>query len=111
MKIAVVTGATSGIGKETVKGLLAAQYQVIMVCRNEEKTKAVHQELLNQYPGSSLQYVLADLSDMSQIINVAEQITDLVDKIDLLINNAGVMLSEKQTTVDGFEQTIAVNYL
>ncbi len=110
MKIAVITGVTSGIGKETLRGVLAAQYQVIMVGRNELKSKATQQEMMVQFPNATLQYVLADLSDMEQVKTAAEQITAMVDKVDLLINNAGVMFSDRQLTVDGFEQTLAVNH-
>jgi len=110
VKIALITGANSGIGKETTRALLASNYQVLMVCRNEQRAKPVYQEFIQQFPHAKLSYVLADLSDMSQIRRAAEMITDQVEKIDLLINNAGVMLTQRKETVDGFEQTFAVNH-
>ena len=109
-KIAVVTGATSGIGTETVAGLLAAGHHVIIVCRDSQKSNALVQRLSQQYPLAPIRVVLADLAQMTQVVEAAEKIKKSVDRIDVLINNAGVMLPTRRVTSDGFEQTFAVNH-
>ena len=111
MKRVVLTGANAGIGKETARGLLNAGCELIMVCRNEEKAQSVQQELRTEFPEATLSYVLADLSEMTQVQAAANTIASQTDSIDILINNAGVMLPDRRTTVDGFEQTFAVNHL
>ena len=109
-KVAVVTGATSGIGTETVEGLLIAGHQVIIVCRNSHKANALVQRFTPQYPQNPIQVVLADLAQMEQVVRAAEKIKAIVDKVDVLINNAGVILPDRMITIDGFEQTFAVNH-
>ena len=109
-KIAVITGATSGIGTETAEGMLAAGCNVVLVCRNAQKADDLRKQFVQRHPSASVQVVLADLSQMTQVNRAAEEVKATVDKIDVLINNAGVMLPHRTQTVDGFEQTFAVNH-
>ena len=110
MTVAVVTGANSGIGKETCRALLEAGWHVFMVCRNPSKAQHAREELLQRVPSARISLVLADLSSMKEVRRAAAEIMDQTDRLDLLVNNAGAMISDHRLTVDGFEMTFAVNH-
>lgn len=95
MKNAIVTGANGGMGTEIAKELEGAGYNVIKVC--------LHKTDDSQYQ--------CDLSEMKNIVALVEQLKIDVNSVDLLMNNAGTMCTHFQQTEEGFERTIAVNYL
>lgn len=99
----VVTGADSGIGFETAKRLAGAGAHVVLACRNREKAD----DAASRIPGST-EVLLLDTSSLDAVRAFAEAAPD---RIDVLINNAGVMAASETRTVDGFELQLATNYL
>ncbi|MDD4002638.1 MAG: SDR family NAD(P)-dependent oxidoreductase [Clostridia bacterium] len=112
--IAVITGATDGIGLEAAKGLLKEGFFVIGTGRNIDKTKMVEESLKKSY-GENVKYFIADLSLMKNARQLYKDITAYIEQsrgsLTLLINNAGCYVSKKTITEEGFEKTEAVNYL
>lgn len=109
-KIILVTGATDGVGKASVKALVDQGHKVIIHGRNEVKAKVVIEELKAQSAKADLEYIIADLLSFKAIRSMAEEFTKRFDHLDVLINNAGaVFSSERLLTVDGEEQTFQLN--
>ncbi|WKY09424.1 hypothetical protein Q1695_002078 [Nippostrongylus brasiliensis] len=111
--VAVVTGANSGIGLETVRGLNLAKAKVYMLCRSEERGAEAKIKLAQMgCDATRLIVVKCDLADFSSVRECAKEILKDEDKIDILINNAGVMFYPKyEKTVDGHEVTWQSNHL
>jgi dehydrogenase/reductase SDR family protein 12 len=107
-RVALVTGATSGLGQATATGLARLGATTIVVGRNPTKTAAVCAEIRDKTGNSAVREEIADLSLMSQIRALAER---LEAPIHLLVNNAGVLLPEREETDEGFERTFATNLL
>lgn len=110
-KTYIVTGATSGIGKETARGLLKTGGKVLIIARNEKKANETAKELIADTGNSKLDILLADLSLMGDVRDIAKKIIDKYPKIDVLINNAGVTYYKRTLTKEGLETTFAVNHL
>lgn len=108
----VVTGATSGIGKELARGLVDRGALVTLVARNPAKADATADELAKA-PGAADQpdVVIADLGDLASVRKAARELDNRYDRIDTLVNNAGVHLPVAQTSVDGFDLMMATNHL
>ncbi|WP_439136322.1 SDR family NAD(P)-dependent oxidoreductase [Pseudomaricurvus sp.] len=109
-KVAVVTGASSGIGLAAAKALSLKGYRIIGVGRNSERTKAAGELIRTVSAGNQVDMIRADLALMSEAARVAEEVSHLTGRIDLLINNAGGMASEKVMTAEGFEESFAGNH-
>ncbi len=115
-KVAVITGATSGIGLATVKELVARGMYVIGSGRSKERCCAAQEEVRNGCPGANIHYLTADLSSLGEVERLGAEIRqqlsrDGIEHIDVLINNAGTVSSWYISTVDGFELQFAVNHL
>jgi len=110
-KTVVITGANTGIGYETAKDLSKRGANVIMACRNMEKAKEAKAKILTEVPEAKLELRELDLSSLESVRKFAKEINDTVLKLDILINNAGVMLCPKSTTTDGFETHLGVNHI
>ncbi|MFV1885307.1 MAG: SDR family oxidoreductase [Balneola sp.] len=110
-KLCVITGANSGIGFETARELVRQGAFIVMVCRNEDKAEAAKSELLEENPGSGVDIILCDFASQDEIRKAANTITSSYDKIDLLINNHGFVAASYNETVDGLEETFAVNHI
>jgi len=111
-KIAVVTGANSGIGKVTAQALLDEGYRVVMICRNPEKAEAARNEIVSATGNDRADIVICDLADMDQIHAAAEKIRESYGRLDRLVNNAGFLPDgDRKETPDGIELTFAVNHL
>ncbi|CAB5098283.1 hypothetical protein D3OALGB2SA_1665 [Olavius algarvensis associated proteobacterium Delta 3] len=108
-KTVVMTGATSGLGRATALQLAENYAFVVCVARDETKARKVLKEIENE--GGRGQFVLADLSCMADTVEAAECIGKMVDRLDVLINNAGNHFSKYRATSEGFESTLALNYL
>jgi NAD(P)-dependent dehydrogenase (short-subunit alcohol dehydrogenase family) len=110
-KLCIVTGANSGIGKETAQSFAANGAYVIMVCRNESRAQKARQEIINATDNTGVEIVLADLAIQHNVRSAAEQIKQEFDQVDILVNNAGLIANDRQETIDGIEKTLAVNHL
>lgn len=110
-KLCIVTGANSGIGRATAQSFAADGAYVIMICRNEERAKAARQDIIDDTGNSGIKVILADLAIQNDVRSAADQINQEFDKVDVLVNNAGLIANEREETVDGIEKTLAVNHL
>lgn len=110
-RVAIVTGANTGLGLETAKALAATGAQVVIAVRNLEKGKAAVSQITATSPGADVTVQELDLSSLDSVRSAAEALKDRFDRIDLLINNAGVMWTPKGTTSDGFELQFGTNHL
>ncbi|MFL6379689.1 MAG: SDR family oxidoreductase [Nitrososphaeraceae archaeon] len=114
-KICLITGGTSGIGKEIAIGLAKMKANVVVVGRDKVRCEATVQEIHKNASITTnknrVSYLLADLSSQKSVKQLAKKFLDNYESLDILINNAGVFLSKRLTTVDGIEYTFAVNHL
>ncbi len=109
-KIALVTGANVGLGYETALALAKKDYKVIMACRNEQKADAARKQILAQVPQAELEFLHLDLSSMKAVRNSSADFLSRYKQLDLLINNAGIMMPPYQKTEDEMESQMAANY-
>lgn len=110
-KTALVTGATSGIGKATAEALARQGMTVVLVARDAEKGRAVLEEIRSKSGNPNLDVLLADLSSQAAIRRLAEEFQRKYSKLHVLVNNAGGVFSARKLTVDGLEYTFAFNHL
>ncbi len=110
-KVAVVTGANGGLGLESAKALAGAGAHVVMAARNQDKAATARDEILATHPEASLEIVELDLSSFENTKAAAKKIAADHPKIDILINNAGLMAMPERRTVDGYEMQLGVNHL
>jgi len=111
-RVAVVTGASSGIGKSAARALAAAGWRVIGLGRDAARCAAAEAELrAAAAPGAQIDMIRADLSLLPEAASAAQQIIGITDRIDVLINNAGGVASRQIITTEGNEATFASNHL
>jgi NAD(P)-dependent dehydrogenase (short-subunit alcohol dehydrogenase family) len=110
-KICMVTGASSGIGKVTARGLAQMGATVVMVCRNQAKGEAVRDEIRAQSGNDAVDLLLADLSSQQAIRQLVATFRQRYTRLHVLINNAGALAFRRRETVDGLEMTFALNQL
>lgn len=110
-RVAVVTGANSGIGLETALGLAQRGARVVMVCRDPARGEAARQALAARVPGAALDLVTGDLAALAGVRALAATLAERYPAIHVLVNNAGVMLERREVSADGFELQLAVNHL
>jgi NAD(P)-dependent dehydrogenase (short-subunit alcohol dehydrogenase family) len=110
-RIAVVTGANGGLGLETSRALAGAGAHVVMAARNQDKAAAAVSDIRQSVGDPSLEVVALDLASQASVREAAEQILGAHERIDLLINNAGVMGIPQRKTADGYEMQFGVNHL
>jgi len=109
--IALVTGANSGIGFETARAIAAKGATTVLACRNPERAAAAESRILDAKPGATVEVLLVDLADLSSVRSAAATFATRHDRLDVLINNAGVMMLPRGATVDGFETLLGTNHL
>ena len=108
---AVVTGASSGIGRHTALGLARTGMRVVMVGRDRDRTEAARRFVIEGSGSDRVTIALADFSSLDQVRRLADEILAAYDRLDLLVNNAGLMSPKYRFSFDGFELTFAVNHL
>lgn len=109
--IILVTGGTSGIGKETVKALATTGATVVFTARDASKGEAVQEEIIRETDNINVAYLVCDFSSLSSVRACAREYGERWGKLTVLINNAGVLPQERQESKDGIELNLAVNFL
>lgn len=107
----LITGATDGIGKQTAIELAKLGYRVIIHGRNKERAQQTVNEIQHTTNNSQLSFIVCDLASLKDVRKLAEEIKSKYDRLDILINNAGVYMKQRVLTEDGYETTFAVNHL
>jgi len=110
-RIAVITGATSGIGRVGAVAVAKAGYRLVLPCRNSDKGEAVKAEIARAAPDTAVEIVHCDMSSLASVRRCGQRIADMHDDIGLLINNAGLVSLSLAFSEDGIERTFAVNHL
>ncbi|MBZ5201694.1 SDR family oxidoreductase [Planomicrobium chinense] len=110
-KTAIVTGANSGLGLETAKVFAAQGVQITLAVRDMDKGQTALEDIKKEAPGASIEVMKLDLSDLGSVRDFAEQVKGKMGSLDLLINNAGVMVPPFTKTKDGIELQFASNHL
>lgn len=110
-KVALVTGAASGIGQAVATGLAREGFHVVLVVRNAQRGEDAMRAVRAKAPQASLEALPCDLSSQASIRAAVQAFLSRHDKLDVLVNSAGVFLKEKQVTADGIERTFATNHL
>src|SRR5260370_6216969 len=110
-RLAVVTGANTGLGVETAQVIAASGASVVLAVRDTDKGKAAAARIAGTAPGAAVTVQHLDLASLESVRAAAGELRARHPRIDLLINNAGVMFTPRQTTVDGFELQLGTNYL
>lgn len=110
-RIALVTGATSGIGTETALGLARAGARVGLVGRDALRTRAAAARIRSAVPGAVVDAFVADLASQAEIRRLAAEVRALYPRLHVLVNNAGAIFDSHATTVDGIERTWALDHL
>ncbi len=110
-RVAVVTGANGGLGLETARELARAGAEVVMAARNAEKAAAAEADVRATVPDAAVRVAALDLASLASVRGFAEAFLAGTERLDLLVNNAGVMAVPEQRTEDGFEMQLGVNHL
>jgi NAD(P)-dependent dehydrogenase (short-subunit alcohol dehydrogenase family) len=110
-KVVMITGANSGIGKAASLALARMGATVVMVVRNKERGEAARSEIIRKTQNNSVGLLLADLSSLESVRQLAADFKKKYPKLDVLINNAGLFNQRRRVTSDGYENTFATNYL
>ncbi|MFM9950296.1 MAG: oxidoreductase [Saprospiraceae bacterium] len=110
-KVAIITGANCGIGFETALQLAKKEMIVILACRRLDAAEKAKEAILKNCPGAQVTPMKIDLSSLKEVRKFAENFQHHFDRLDVLINNAGIMMSPYQETEDGFENQLATNFI
>lgn len=109
-KWCIISGATSGVGLETVRRFAKAQANIVMVCRDRMKAQQVQEEIESNY-GVKITYVLADFANLGEVRRAAQEVLNIVPRIDVLVNSVGIYATKKEYNADGLEKVFVVNHL
>jgi NAD(P)-dependent dehydrogenase (short-subunit alcohol dehydrogenase family) len=110
-KIVLITGGTSGIGKAAATALAGMGATVVITGRNEERGKRALQEIREESGNDGVELILADLTVQDEVRRLAEELRERHNQLEVLVNNAGLVLSERTETPDGIETQLAINHL
>ncbi|MCI0709234.1 MAG: oxidoreductase [Chloroflexi bacterium] len=110
-RVAIVTGANSGLGYHTALELARKNATVVMACRNLNKGRGALDDLKQELPDAQVELMKLDLADLRSVHEFADKFRASYDRLDLLINNAGIMAIGRQETADGFEMQFGINHL
>jgi NAD(P)-dependent dehydrogenase (short-subunit alcohol dehydrogenase family) len=109
--VAVVTGANSGFGLHVAAALAVAGAKVVLACRNTGKAQSAVTSIRRLASGANVRFMPLDLADLASVATFAANFREEHDRLDLLVNNAGLMAVDESRTVDGFETQLGVNHL
>lgn len=109
-KVVIITGANSGTGYETAMVMAGKGATIIMACRSSEKAQRACEAILQQHPAADLQFMSLNLASLDSVRQFAKAFLDKFNRLDLLLNNAGVMALPFSQTEDGFEMQIGTNH-
>jgi len=109
-RLVVISGATSGIGYHTARKFASHGARLLCINRNEKKSEALKAEIEKEY-GVSCEYIIADLGNLKDIYNAAEKLCKIDTPIDVLIHNAGIYLTKKEFSPEGFDKVFVVHHL
>ncbi|MFC0550495.1 SDR family oxidoreductase [Planotetraspora thailandica] len=110
-KVCLVTGGTSGIGRETAARLAELGATLVVVGRDAERGRAAVKEIRHRAPSAEVDLLTADMSSLAEVRRLAAEVLEKYHRLDVLDNNAGVIVLKRQFTVDGYETMFAVNHL
>ncbi len=110
-KVVLITGGTSGIGKAAATALAAMGANVIVTGRSKERGEGAVEEIRRESGSETVSLMLADLGVQAEVRRLAEEFEERYDRLDVLVNNAGLVQSERTETSDGIETQLAVNHL
>jgi retinol dehydrogenase-13 len=109
-RLVVISGATSGIGYYTARKFASHGARILCINRNEKKSTALKAEIEKEY-GVRCEYVIADLSNLKDVCSTAEKLGNIDTPIDVLIHNAGIYLTKRELTAEGFDKVFVVHHL
>ena len=110
-QVCIITGANSGIGKETALSLAKLGATVILLCRNYERGNIALKSIITESNNKNVELMLCDLSSQNSISDFISKFKNKYDSLNVLINNAGILLNKRTISVDGVENTFAINHL
>jgi retinol dehydrogenase-14 len=110
-KVVLITGGTSGIGRAAATALAAMGAEVVVTGRSRERGESAVEEIRNTSGNEKVSLMLADLAVQAEVRGLAQEFREQHDRLDVLVNNAGIIQSERAETPDGIELTLAVNHL
>lgn len=110
-KIIFITGGTSGIGRLLIERFLEEKHHVIFTARNENKAQQTLSALKNRYPEVEIEYLCGDLLVTADVKRIAQELQNRIEKLDLLINNAGCYTHTRKVTEDGYEHQTYLHFL
>jgi NAD(P)-dependent dehydrogenase (short-subunit alcohol dehydrogenase family) len=110
-KLCIVTGANDGIGKETALGLAKLDATVVMLCRDRDRGEASQREIKQRSGNDRVELMICDLGSRDSIREFASEFKLRHDRLDVLVNNAGILMRERSLNEDGVESTFAINHL
>ncbi|MEH6790680.1 oxidoreductase [Parasphingorhabdus sp.] len=109
-RVFLVTGANSGLGYQVAKLLAGRGARVLLGCRSADKAEAAMADIRTVYPEADMRFIPLDLGDLRSVQAAAQRVSE-EPRLDVLVNNAGIMMPPREETVDGFESQFAVNHL
>src|SRR5258708_38983552 len=110
-RVVVITGANSGVGYESAVALAHKGARVVMACRSMDKAQRARQELLARAPGAAVDVLPLDLGNLESVHSFADSFNAHYDRLDILMNNSGIMVPPYGKTADGFETQFGTNHL
>ncbi|MCW8832796.1 MAG: oxidoreductase [Colwellia sp.] len=108
-RLAIITGANTGLGYQTALAMVAKNIKVVMACRNVDKAQEAKYSMLAEVPNADIEILKIDLSSLASVRSAVSEFRRKHDKLDILVNNAGIMYPPYSKTKDGFESQMAVN--